>query len=285
MKIFIAWMCSIVVLNGCSTITGYPETKVSELPSNDDSTFLLADTEYSAVNDTDTRNALIHKKMRDIDLAYYAFESDVFKENILTDLTTDVLVLGMSGGAVLSGSTGEKELLSALNTFLLGSKASYDKRALFENTMAILVQEMRADRAAVRNDLLKGSLLDIEQYTKDAAALDIARYYYVGTVPNALTGLAKVSAEQEAEAQEEADDILTKKFKSDHARDCLKEFMYPKGTKDVNNFNDVVSWWRNSEFADIPFGLMLSSSEGDEARIHAANSFVSAGKIDACVFN
>lgn len=273
----------VCVLAGCSTITGYPNSKTSELPSREDSIFLLSDKEYSDMTSMEKRNEVIHRKIRDIDLAYSVFEASMYKENVVTDLTTDVTLLALAGGTVLTGSSSEKELLAAISAFILGSKSAFDKRALFENTMSVLVQKMRADRAVIGNDILRGKAEELKKYTPDSAAIDIARYYYAGTIPSALTGLAKVAVDEETEAKEEQKEIINDQFTSDAARTCLINYWKPDGTNiDATNQNAIVAWKNASDYKDMFFGLFMNGATGAEARVEAVSHLIETGKIAEC---
>lgn len=273
----------VLFLSGCSTITGYPTSDKTELPKNTNSTYLMSDAEYSSMTTKDTRNAQVHKKLRDVDLAYSVFESSIYKENVVADLTTDVTLLALAGGTVLTGSTNEKELLAAISTFILGGKSAFDKRALFENTMSVLVQKMRADRAKIRNDILRGSAEPIEKYSADSAAIDVARYFYAGTIPSALTGLAKVAVDEETEAKEEQKQILTSQFTADSARTCLINYWKPDGQNiDSTNQGELTTWKANSRYKDMFFGIFMNGSQGSEARIEATSYLIENGKIAGC---
>lgn len=269
-------------LSGCTTISGYPDTSKTNLPSNTDSTFLLSDAEYSAITNESTRSSTIHKKIRDIDLAYSEFESKIYKENIVADLSTDITVLALSGATVIVGGTQTKEALAAITTFILGSKASFDKRALFENTMAVLVQKMRADRAQVKNDILRGISQPFDKYNADGVSIDIARYYYSGTIPSALTGLAKVAVDEESKAKEEQKKIAEDQFLSDASRKCLIAYWKPNDVVDVNNQNEITTWKNNSKYKDMQFGFFMNGAGAARARIDAVNYLITTGKIYDC---
>ncbi|MHA7002174.1 hypothetical protein [Aeromonas schubertii] len=269
-------------LSGCSTISGYPNTSKADLPSNSDSIFLFSDEEYKYMIDETTRNNIIHKRIRDIDLAYSEFEANIYKENISFDLSTDIAVLALSGGTVIAGGAETKEALAAITTFILGSKASFDKKALLENTMAILVKKMRADRAQVRNDILLGTKQLFSYYDAGNASIDIARYYYSGTIPSALTGLAKVSVDEETRANETHKKIINDQFMSDPARKCLISYWKPNNVIDANHQNELTTWIKNSKYNNMKFGLFLNGSSAAKARIDAANYLIVNGKIDNC---
>lgn len=269
--------------SGCSTITGYPTSKASELSSPEDSTFLLSDKDYSDMKTVDERNKVIQKKIRDIDLAYSAFESSIYKENVVSDLSTDIALLALAGGTILTGSTSEKELLAAISTFILGSKSAFDKRALFENTMSVLVQKMRADRAIVSNDILRGKGENINKYSPDSAAIDIARYYYAGTIPSALTGLAKIAVDEGTKAEVEKKEIINDKFVSDAARACLIKYWKPDGkTINANNQKKIDAWKDGSKYKSLFFGLFINGAKGADARVEAVSHLIETGEIAEC---
>jgi hypothetical protein len=276
------WLTLALLVFGCSTMRGYPDSAKDELPSNDNSIFLFSDAEYAAITDKDSRNKSTQKKLRDIDLSYSEFESGIYKENVSLGLATDITLLALTGGTVLTGSTGEKELFGALGAFLLGSKSSYDKRALLENTMSVLVQKMRADKAVVRNDILRGQALEIQEYSADNVATDIARYFYAGTFPSALSGLAKVAVEEEEQANEEAREIQREQFMSDGARICLLDYWKPGGVKNNTNGQDIITWLKASKYKNTPFGLFMNASSSAKARIAAVSDLIETGKITDC---
>ena len=200
-------------------------------------------------------------------------------------------MLGLAGATTVAGGEKTKETLGAISALILGGKAAFDKRALLENTMNVIIQKMRAERAKAYVDILRGLGADYPTYSTDAAALDLARYYYAGTVPAALTGLAATAVAEENQAKKEQKEVLTYKFRADKARTCLINFWKPgnpptvavgSGDQDPTHTADIKAWIAGSAYKGMMFGVFMNAAEAGQTRIDAVNGLVGLDKMAPC---
>ena len=272
----------VAALSACSAIRGYPTTDTRELPSAENSTFLITAAEREAVSNRDERNQLIFAKRQQIDLAYQDFEQSLYTEAVKTDLATDWSVLALTSATAVAGGESTKEALGAASAFIVGSKAAFDRRAMFEQTAAVIVAKMRADRARVGVDLYRGMSVELEGYSVDAAAIDLARYFYAGTIPAAIGGLAQTAVTEENTAIEEQREFARVTFQSDRARTCLFEWWKPEGEPVAERSRLMQEWKAETDYADMPFGVLLNSDAGADARVELVNHLVGQGAMDPC---
>ncbi|PHZ85976.1 hypothetical protein [Paremcibacter congregatus] len=271
-----------IVLSGCASINGYPKSDIDEIQQQPASSFILSESERHAATTEEKRNAVVNAKLAYIDSAFIDFEQTIYREGMIADIGTEWLLLGLAGATTIAGGARTKEVLGATSMFILGSKAAFDKKVLMDQATAAIVTKMRAGRATVMVDILKGLNQEVGLYSIEAAAVDLARYYYAGTVPGALASITETAGQEVAMANEQAKGIFRDKFQADKAGDCLTEYWKPGGVIEEAHQAEIKKWLSASPYNKVPFGLFMFGSKNAKARVEAVSALIEKGEISAC---
>ena len=159
------------------------------------------------------RDAFIDTALLLLDESYFDFEKRLKAGLAAKDVSVTWTSIALSATATLMTPPVTKSILSAIDTGIKGMDAAFDAKVLREKTFEILNSQMRKDRATlekeimekVRNDKGKATL----EYTLDAARRDLGRYYYAGSVTNALTQISQVTASAAQDAELKKTNLAT----------------------------------------------------------------------------
>jgi hypothetical protein len=157
-----------------------------------------------AVTDKEARNRFITGAMDLIDTRYKDFVIDLSREAKGSNLGFNFIALALTAGGAVAGEKTANALASG-TTAILGTRDSFNKDVLLEQTIAALIDEMFAMRADARASLLTGMKADYKAYPLEQAARDIAAYDEAADLNRAIQRLVRAAAERadKAEAREE----------------------------------------------------------------------------------
>ncbi|OGT82552.1 MAG: hypothetical protein A3H91_03660 [Gammaproteobacteria bacterium RIFCSPLOWO2_02_FULL_61_13] len=205
---------SFLMLGGClASLTAYPDLSYdagAELKSIESYLSAEAITRYDAAEDVQRngmdkkqwRNAVVNARIRAMDVLFNDFQQDLYQEGVGFGISTDWIVLALSGAGALISSASTA--LSAASSGVVGAKAAFDRNAFLDKTMPTLLATMVAQRKDVLATIRASLALDIDEYPLTLALTDLDHYYQAGTLPGALTAVA----ENAGSVAEEADDRL-----------------------------------------------------------------------------
>lgn len=203
--IFLSLLFASLALGGCASFTGYPTRAISPADQWKEIDKYLKP-EIIAEYDKKTgeekkrmRNEIINARILAIDIRFAEFLEELRKEGIGYGTATDWTVIALSSAAGLVGT----KALSVTAAGLTGAKASFDKNAYFEKTMPALIAQMVAHRKEVLRDIQKGLAFSLDEYPLNRALIDLEGYYNAGTIPGALTEIAKTAGEAAKKAEKE----------------------------------------------------------------------------------
>lgn len=150
------------------------------------------------------RDIMINRIRVDIEMNYREYESRLFFNRGETNLGGDFLELGLAfAGAVSKGERAKSVLASALSG-MRGTRLSYDKNFFREKTIEIIVSQMQAARETVKNRILdKMTKLPADRYTFEEAWVDLAEFFYAGTLQGGVQALANEAGKAAVDAQAE----------------------------------------------------------------------------------
>lgn len=137
----------------------------------------------------DYRDRFVATQIILINENYASFRAALRGEDVAGQLAFDAALLGLGAAGTVVGGASLKAVLAAVSTALTGLNASYDKTALLEKTVTLLISRMDANRALVLNDIKLSLAMDEETYTPLMVLSDMERYYYAGTIPGALASI------------------------------------------------------------------------------------------------
>jgi len=137
------------------------------------------------------RNQIAYRVMGDIEVSYSKFEMRLTTQRAGFETGSDALQLGMSAAATLVGATDIKNILDASLTAFQGTRTSFDKNFFQQKTTESIISQMRAARKTKQAEIITSlGTRDVASYPWDAVWIDLVDFYYAGTVPSALVGIA-----------------------------------------------------------------------------------------------
>lgn len=210
-KLILACLClSLLLLSSCRASVYRPKMPIStkeyrQMVLTDLSQKDLVKTWDAMPEETDAqrrskverRNQVLREYLWLIDQNYDTFESNYYGAEASINWAGDMVNLGLTGVASVTGTAELKSILALIATGTTGIKASYEKNFFDQQTRAAIVQKMRALRAtelAVLDDdkHLKAGL----EYSLADGINDVTYYYDQGTVIAALQSIAENSGTQ-----------------------------------------------------------------------------------------
>jgi hypothetical protein len=196
-------------LSGCAAINGFPDAVVKPsvaMPSLDPYLGDKAVGKYTSCIATDSRescrNEIVEAQIYAVNQRFEAFERALFGQGVGFGVGTDWAVLALNSvGAVTSAS----KPLSAAAAALVGAKASYEKEALFNQTLPVLMAQMVARRREVLARIRSGHSRTVADYSLFAALNDLDDYRRAGTIPGAMTEMIANTGVQTKDADAKLD--------------------------------------------------------------------------------
>lgn len=194
-------------LMGCAAIRGFPQPPRASTAVFPDPDYLLgkdALERYGEERDMPAkiilRNEIIDARMEEIDKKFEDFERDLFKQGVGFGIGTDWLALALTATAAIVGGESSKTAFAAGATAVVGAQAAFDKRALFDKTLPVLIAQMVAQRETIRTSIKKNELLDIKKYSLYSGLSDLQRFEFAGSIPGSLQSIAEDAGQKAKDA-------------------------------------------------------------------------------------
>ena len=163
-------------------------------------------------NQLKVRNVIIDERMFEIDTQFAKFESILWQQGVGTGIGTDWVSLAISGATATAGGETTKSVLGAVQAFLTGAKASFDKNALFDRTLPALMAQMVAERAKVRVEIEQHKRLSVLDYSLFTAASNLQKYIRAGSIFGSIQTIAGDADQKAKKANEVLFDMRSKDF-------------------------------------------------------------------------
>ena len=209
-------LLALAALGGCAAaLQGFPDR--SNNPKGDLESlkpYLSPDKVSEYVNATNSadrlqlRNDIVNARIHAIDLKFGQFEEELYQQGIGIGVGTDWIVLALGGATATVGGETTKAALGAISSGVVGAKASFDKHALFERSVPVIMAEMVASRKAALLTLRRGLAHNDSQYSLFQALGDLEGYYRAGTIPGSLAEIAEGAGTKAASAEEGLQQLL-----------------------------------------------------------------------------
>lgn len=147
------------------------------------------------------RDEMVFRLKRNVDAIYSQFEEDLFYHRATTSILADFTELAAAGAASITNGERAKTVLAIALTAFKGGRKSIDVNLFRERTTEILITKMRASRARIEAEMIGNMNSDVRAYPLDQALGDLVRYFYAGTLHNALQEVSQQASSDSAEAQ------------------------------------------------------------------------------------
>lgn len=147
------------------------------------------------------RNNVITTRMYLADLKYNDWKRDFFNENRNFNFLSALASIGLSGAGSVITAGDTARTLAAIDTALKGGKQGFDKEIMLDQTLEILKTQMAANRAKIKELILKRLSTNYEEWPIGLAMADLEAYEDAGTLSEALTAIAENSAADKAASE------------------------------------------------------------------------------------
>jgi hypothetical protein len=157
---------------------------------------------------TRLRNAMINRIRADVETNYREYESILFFDRAKVNVGADLIELSLSLATTISNGERVKTVLGAILTGFKGVRLSIDKNFFREKATESIIAKMQANRTAVKNRIIdKMANLLADKYTFEEAMVDLAEFYYAGTLQSAIVSITNEAGRDAAEAQDRTEEI------------------------------------------------------------------------------
>ena len=168
------------------------------------------------------RNEIIYEVLQLIDDNYNQFENDLFVKRATSNITGDMLELGIAAATGITNGERVKTILGIAATAVKGSRKSIDSNYFRERTTEVIAMKMRASRAKVLQTIHQGVRLSVGEYPLGAGLDDLVNYLYAGSINAALIELAQDTGADAKTAREEASELKIHPFLTKGQRATLR---------------------------------------------------------------
>ena len=242
----------VVGLIGCVGVRGFPQPPRTSTAAPPDPDYLLGQEalkRYGEEEDVATkkilRNEIIDARMEEIDLKFGDFERELFKQDVGFGIGTDWVVLGLTATAAVVGGADTKAALAAAAAAVVGAQAAFDKRALFDKTLPVLMAQMVAQRETIRTSIRTSEELPVESYSLYSGLSDLQRFEFAGSIPGSLQSIAEDAGQKTKTAADDLKNLRQGKYLKSNDGDLLEKYWKPDGkTIDATNEAKLKDWMK-----------------------------------------
>lgn len=267
------------LLAGCQSLGGAPpptRSRADTLASVASKTSLTVIDQYDAEKDSEQRrlrrNMFVNARIVEINANYDAFARAISVEQRSVTIGSQILVLGLAGGAAVAKSAATKTRLATWSAGILGTQSLVDKELYFNKTLPALKAQMEASRQTAIAKLRVGMSKPDAEYSLDSAQSDLRDLEVAGTVDGALGAITSEAGKQNAQATEVIARITTARFSYDDASDTIRRFWKPDGSINKENEKKLKDWLAaNAEGMPITFFISSASAQDKAELVKALN--------------
>ena len=200
-----------LALGGCASIGGFPKPAFDQKNTAAELAPYLSPTivaDYSnnlkCPNKVECRNNILDARMRAVDMTFGNYERALYREGIGIGIGTDWVTLALN--AVGSVTKASKPLAAAAGA-ITGARSSYEKQALYNLTLPVMMAQMSAKRKDMLARIRQGETQSVAAYSLFQGLNDVDSYEAAGTMPGAVADMATNAGVQSKQADQKLDAI------------------------------------------------------------------------------
>lgn len=200
-------------LAGCAAINGMQEPLTADqaatirlvCPTQEQRA--ASDAMADGVGKRNYRDGVVADCVKMIDGKYADFKMRLHKDAAISNLSTDLLALGLSGAASLTTGVTANQFAEGA-TVVTGARTAINKDVFYEQTLPAVEAAMDANRSKVLASIINAEKSDPDgkSYTLAAAGIDLDSYEQAGNIYTAIAGLTQTAT---TTAQNAATDVAT----------------------------------------------------------------------------
>ena len=199
-------LCFVILLSGCATSSKslLSDTYIETLKTKY-SDYQSIINEYDAAADKRLqRDIIINNLLSIADDNYRKFRDDLQSSRVTWYSVFDIITLGLTGTASVTGAKLTKSYLSALATFSTGTKSALDKNIFAEKSVATILNAIETGRSKISTQIFSGLQKDVSAFTLEEGLRLVKEYNDTASVIYAITQLSIDSGAKADKAQQEA---------------------------------------------------------------------------------
>jgi hypothetical protein len=274
-KLLILILC-VAFISGCASLKGAPEPPRPKSKAQADPKYLIEPNdfrEYEKETDIskkkELRNKIIDERLLEVDHQFEVFETELWREGVGSGIGTDWAQLAIAGLTATLEGESTKTVLGAIQTGIIGAKASFDKNTYMNKTLPAIMAQMVAQRDTVRAEIEKNKKLSVIDYTIYAAISDIRRFIRAGTIFGAIQEISKDAGEKSKKAIVDITSERTKDFVKAERQERIDKIL-----DDIDNLkepNDVIDLNNNPPVRDSNIDKLVSLRDPSGERYKKAD--------------
>jgi len=220
-----------LVMAGCASTGGYPdrpESVKAKLASLQKKYFLPGTDVLDAYDGLRTaqekktyRDAVVYGRLLALDMQFSLFKKTIYREATDSNLSLDVLGVGVGAAGAATTSADASRILSALSGGISGTRTAINKDLYYEKTMPALLALMDADRLKIRAQILRGLTQEVSVYPLGRALSDLEDYYQAGSIPGAIAAVVSTAGQTQASANTALTFVRTEEFENPKVQQLL----------------------------------------------------------------
>lgn len=219
-------ICMTSVLASCASVGGFPERTDDVNKQLDDlqATYFHPGTTssggkiaaYISATGADERkklrNEIVHNRLLAYDLQFSIFQEALYKEGVISNLSLDILSMGVGVAGGVATQATPSRILSALSGGISGSRTAVNKNLYYERTLPALLALMMANREKIKAQIYAGLQQDDAVYSLGQAMADLERYFIVGSIPGAIASVNEEAGKKQSEAAIEFEEVRDNEY-------------------------------------------------------------------------
>lgn len=221
-------------LGGCASVSGFPEPIMSPAASIKEVEFYLSPAAELACRENAVtrtcRNNILDARIRAGNVRFGQFERNLYSQGIGFGVGTDWLAIALNSVATFSKSAAPE--LSAVSAAVIGGRASFEKQALYNLSLPVMLAQIYAKRQEVLARIRAGETREISEYSLYRGLDDVDDYEHAGSIPAAMTEIVTNAGAQASEAKAKLD-----KIDSQIRYACTASDELSTATLSLGNFN------------------------------------------------
>ena len=259
----------IIGIQGCATFSGLPnptldnESTLTNLQSNYTTDSI---TECNKNLTTICRNNIIESVILATDINYYKFEAELSDEDRGVSFFSTIVEIGLNATGAISGV----KLYSIISSAVIGANASYTNQLLVDKMVSSIQQQMNANRAIVKTNLVLGMNQPITNYSLNTALNDLESYYNAGTLNSALNGITTSTTTNSTTANVELQNAISSTYSNTTTSVSINKWIYVNGGLVQSNLTSLEIWLKQNNYNNH-VSMFINDSTSENLRLKAIN--------------
>ena len=227
-------MLGVALVAVCASAGGFPDrsqdvdARLASLTADyflPDGDILETYRNLSAADRRSYRDEVVYARMMATDLRFATFKKAIYNEGVATNLSLDIIGVGLGAAGAATTVESTSRILSALSGGIAGSTTAVNKNLYYERTLPALIALMDAERERIKADIFEGLGNSVDDYPLGQALVDLERYFEVGSIPGAIAAITTTAGQTKDMAGDRLAAVRTAAFTTTAARQRVDKLL------------------------------------------------------------